>query len=222
MNFTKHVMTPLARCIVPLLISYTVVSAFALGPHEVLLLVNTDSERSKEVAHQYAALRKIPDQNIIYLALPSYVLEAEARIAPQDYTRHIWNPVTREIRSRKIGNHILAWIYSVDFPVRVMSTPPMSLQGMTFIKNQLLPAETIKYGRYISPLFTGPQNPGARRRQEQPCINLNPSVVTGNSRAHKRSWKRWGSRLLSLRIPHQKMPRSWVYKWERPCRNPRH
>ena len=37
----------------------------------------------------------------------------------------------RAIEERGLGAHLLAWVYSVDFPVRIGTTPPLSIQGIT-------------------------------------------------------------------------------------------
>ena len=64
------------------------------------------------------------------------------------------------VSERGLDNRLLAWIYSADFPVRITSEPPVSLQGMTFVKNTLPEgkalADAIGKGRYFSPLFAGP------------------------------------------------------------------
>jgi hypothetical protein len=57
-----------------------------------------------------------------------------------------------------VDDHILAWVYSVDFPIRITSTPPTSLQGITFLKGKLPLPDIIGSGSYASPLFAGPDN----------------------------------------------------------------
>ena len=110
-------------------------SGEALGPHESLVLVNSNSPRSKQIANHYARLRQIPPRNIVYLSLPDSVLEAAAEISPEDFTRFIWNPANEVARQRKIDDHILAWIYSVDFPGRVGQRPGCLFKGITFTRN---------------------------------------------------------------------------------------
>jgi uncharacterized protein (TIGR03790 family) len=133
--------------------------AYALGPHEVLLLVNASSPRSVEVANNYAHTRNIPDQNIVFVNLPDRVLAPAAEITPDDFTRLIWDPACSTVRERGLEKQILAWVYSVDFPVRITSTPPTSLQGITLVRNQLPESEQIKKGQYRSVLFAGPGSP---------------------------------------------------------------
>lgn len=138
--------------------------AQALGPHEILLLVNSNSARSKEVANAFVRFRNVPPQNVVYLSLPPSVLEPSADIATEDFTRCIWDPANAAMRERGIGDHILAWVYSVDFPIRVKTEPAMSIQGLTFTRNNIVPSEAIQKGASLSQIYAGPDaadKPGA-------------------------------------------------------------
>lgn len=130
--------------------------ASALGPHEIALLINTNSPQSVELARHYAALRNVPPENLIPLGLPASVLEPSAQISRDDFLRTIWEPTEQALRERRIEDHILAWIYSSDFPVAVMSDPPVSLHGLTFVRNQLPESGSISNGSVISRLYAGP------------------------------------------------------------------
>lgn len=133
----------------------------ALGPHEVLLLVNGNSLRSRQVANHYARLRQIPPQNVVLLDLPDSVLSAYAEIPPADFARLIWEPANKAMQERGIADHILAWAYSADFPTRIDGSPKISVQGITFARNSLPEANVIDKGQYVSPLFAGPDKAGA-------------------------------------------------------------
>ena len=131
-----------------------------LASHEVVVLVNRNSLDSKTVANHFVQLRQVPPQNVIYLDLPDRVLDPRAELSPAEFTRHIWEPVQAALEQRKLADHILAWIYSVDFPVRITTTPATSLMGMTFLRNQFPEdPEWVDKGRYRSPLFVGPAGP---------------------------------------------------------------
>jgi uncharacterized protein (TIGR03790 family) len=132
------------------------VSGHALGPHELVLLVNGNSPRSVEVANHYARLRRVPPSNIVFLSLPDSVLAPQAEMSSADFTRLVWEPANRAVDERGIRDHVLAWVYSADFPVRIAADPPVSLTGLTFVRNRLPPAEHIRKGTYVSPLFRGP------------------------------------------------------------------
>ncbi|MDA0578346.1 MAG: TIGR03790 family protein [Verrucomicrobia bacterium] len=138
---------------------------WALGPHEVLLLINAQSADSIEVGKAYAAMRQIPDENVVRLAVPADVLANET-LSADEFARLIWNPATRESRSRGIDGHILAWVYSVDFPTRIDTHPSISLLGLTFLRNQLPVPGEVEAGQYASPLFAGVM--GARDKPAMP------------------------------------------------------
>ncbi len=140
----------------------TVVSA-GLASHELLVLVNSRSPRSMEVANHFIHLRRVPPKNVVYLDLPDRVLEPRAEISPADFTRYIWEPVQDVLVERELDEQILAWIYSVDFPVRILTHPPVSLMGMTFLRNRFPnDPEQVDKGLYLSPFFAGPDREGGK------------------------------------------------------------
>lgn len=130
----------------------------ALAPHEVVLLVNKNSPRSLEIANHYASLRHIPARNVIDLALPGSVLKPAAAMTESEFLQHIWAPANEEIMRRGLGDQVLAWIYSADFPVRVTRAKgaAVSLTGITFVRNKLPADLLVTQGKYDSPLFCGP------------------------------------------------------------------
>ena len=128
-----------------------------LASHEVLVLVNRQSLRSMQVANHFVQIRQIPARNVLYLDLPDHVLEPRAEITPEEFTRHIWEPAQATLKERELDGHVLAWIYSVDFPIRITTAPPVSLMGMTFLRNRFPDdPEVIEKGLYFSRLFAGP------------------------------------------------------------------
>lgn len=131
-------------------------AAHALGPHELLLLVNDDSPRSIELANHYARLRQIPPVNIVHLDLPFTATDPSSRMTREEFTRTIWEPAQAVLRERRIADHILAWVYSADFPVLITGDPELSLTGLTFLRNQIPEADLIRRGAYTSRLFAGP------------------------------------------------------------------
>jgi uncharacterized protein (TIGR03790 family) len=135
-------------------------TALALGPHEILLLVNENSPRSLHIANVYADLRGVPDENIVYLRLPDKVLEPAAEISQKEFMTFIWEPATQAIQERGLSRRILAWVYSAGFPVRITTQPTTSIQGMTFVRGQMPAAEQVQKGLYLSPFFAGPDRPG--------------------------------------------------------------
>jgi hypothetical protein len=142
-------------------------AGWALGPHEVALLVNRRSPESLEIANTYARLRGIPPENIVTLDLPDSVLQPAASLSPEQFQKTIWDPARTALAARQIDQQILAWVYSSDFPFQISTVPaPVSLHGMTFAKNALqIQSMTNAQGPSVvvfpsSPLFRGPVQPG--------------------------------------------------------------
>lgn len=138
-------------------------AGWALGPHELLLLVNADSPRSVEVANHYIRLRNLPAINVVALHPPPAARSPQSVISRDEFTRTIWEPAQQAIKDRRIGDHILAWVYSADFPVLIAGEPEVALTGLTFVRNQLPEAELIRKGAYASPVFAGPGTDLKRR-----------------------------------------------------------
>lgn len=137
---------------------------YALGPHELLLLVNSNSTNSVKIADKFAGLRGVPDINVVKLDIPEVLLDAKQGVSTNDFTKYIWLPVNKVLTKRGIGDHILAWVYSVDFPVMIQTRPRMSIQGITFLRNIVPEFDVINKGLYPSPLFGGPVNTNASAR----------------------------------------------------------
>jgi uncharacterized protein (TIGR03790 family) len=179
-------------------IAWVLPVAFALGPHEILLLANGGEPDSIEVAKAYARLRQIPDVNIVRLQLPAWKADQPPVMTPQDFTRLIWSPAVQAAKARGINDHILAWVYSTHFPIRIGSQPPVSLQGLTFMRNQMPSSKEIGDGSYVSPVFAGPDSPGGnsygpqsfdsmrqllREDMPLPCMALGYTGPRGNTKA---------------------------------------
>ena len=141
-----------------LIVLFLAPCALALGPHEILLLANRNSPDSLELAREYAALRHIPTENIIPLDLQA---NPPLEISASEFNRLIWEPARKVCRERGLDDHILAWVYSVDFPIRITAKPVLSIQGLTFLKGILPAGELVERGTYTSPLFAGPDSPSS-------------------------------------------------------------
>ena len=135
--------------------------ALGLGPHELLVLVNDRSSNSVEIAGEFVRLRGIPEINVVRLSLPAYAGGATVDIAQDDFTREIWTPALKALRERGIEDHILAWVYSADFPTTINTVPAISLQGITFLRNVPVAPPEVEKGTYASVLFAGP-NPAVQ------------------------------------------------------------
>ncbi len=146
---------------------------WAQMPHEVLLLFNRQSQASMKVANTYAAARQIPDCNLVGLDIPQGVYGGTATLTPEQFTRLIWEPANAAIHERGLENQILAWVYSVDFPIRVKTDArdrkQMSVLGLTFMRNQMPGLSLVEEGKYFSKLFAGPND---RLQKNLPSMSL--------------------------------------------------
>ncbi len=135
-------------------------SAWAQMPHEVLLLVNRQSQASMKVANAFVAARGIPPYNVVYLDVPESAYGGTATVSPEAFTELIWEPANAAVQKRGLEDRILAWVYSVDFPIRVKTDPKdrrqMSVCGLTFLRNRVPGLSLVEDGKYLSKLFMGP------------------------------------------------------------------
>lgn len=131
----------------------------AIGPHELLVLANAREPESVAVAEAYVQLRRIPSVNLLVLDLGDTFKANAPGMSPVAFTEKIWAPAQAAMRERGIADHILAWAYSTHFPFRIDSSPPVSLQGLTFVRNRMPAATEISGGTYASALFAGPDSP---------------------------------------------------------------
>ncbi|MDF7801268.1 hypothetical protein P4C99_17450 [Pontiellaceae bacterium B1224] len=136
------------------------VNALAQMPHEVLLLVNRKSQDSLKVANTYIAARQIPRYNVVYLDIPETAYGGTATITPEQFTQLIWEPANAVVQERGLDQQILAWVYSVDFPIRVKTDSSdrkqMSVSGLTFLRNKIPDLKLVEEGTYLSRIFGGP------------------------------------------------------------------
>ena len=125
------------KCVaLALLVMVSSGSAFALAPHEVVVLINDVSPASVEVGELYVKLRGVPRQNVVHLDILPSDLAGGWSISPARFRKLIWRPVTKALARRKLNGHVLAWVYSVGFPTGVSTVPPVSIQGMTFLRGE--------------------------------------------------------------------------------------
>lgn len=163
----------MSRMIKCLLLVLAAVRVQAQMPHEVLLVVNADSQPSLHAANVFRELRQIPGQNIVYLNLPESTYTGTATVSPEEFTELIWEPVNAAAKERGIDQQILAWVYSVDFPIRIKTDPndrrQMSICGLTFTRNRIPDLSMVEEGKYFSRLFAGPN---ARLKVNLPSLSL--------------------------------------------------
>ena len=137
-------------------------NAWAQMPHEVLVLVNRQSQASLRVANTFVAARQIPGQNVVYLDVPQSAYGGTATVTPEQFAEWIWNPANQVMKERGLEQQILAWVYSADFPIRVKTDSydrkQMSVAGLTFLRNRMPDLNMVEDGKYLSKLFLGPND----------------------------------------------------------------
>ena len=133
-------------------------------PHRVAVLVNENSQASKKAANLFAAQHGVPGSNLIYLNLPESIVAGRAECSPDEFRSLIYDPAQKTMEERGLTHQVLAWVYSVDFPIRVVTSPndrqQMSIMGLTFTRGIVPSMEMIEKGQFLSPLFAGPDQPG--------------------------------------------------------------
>lgn len=138
--------------------------ASAQMPHRVAVLINQNSQDSKKAANAFAALHGVPGINMIYLDIPESLVDGRAECTPDEFRSLIYEPAQELIAARGLDKQILAWVYSVDFPIRVLTSTSdrrqMSIQGLTFTRGIVPAPEMIEKGLFASSLFAGPVKEG--------------------------------------------------------------
>lgn len=133
-------------------------------PHRIAVLVNENSQNSKKAAHVFAALHGVPGDNLIYLNVPETMTAGRAECTPEEFRQYIYDPAQKVIEERGLTNQVLAWVYSVDFPIRILTSPndrqQMSLMGLTFTRGKVPSLEMVERGMFRSELFAGPVKEG--------------------------------------------------------------
>jgi len=139
-------------------------AAIAQMPHQVAVLVNENSQDSKKAANVFTGLHGVPGVNVVYLDLPDSIVSGRAECSPEEFKQLIYDPAVKTLEERGLSDQVLAWVYSVDFPIRIVTSPndrqQMSIMGLTFLRGEVPALDAIEKGQVISPLFAGPIKEG--------------------------------------------------------------
>jgi len=142
-------------------------SAIAQMPHQVAVLVNNNSQASKKAANFFTGLHGVPSGNVIYLDLPETMFSGRFECAPEEFKQHIYDPALKTIQERGLNAQILAWVYSVDFPIRIVTSAndrqQMSIMGLTLLRGEVPDVEQVEKSQILSPLFAGPMKEGGQK-----------------------------------------------------------
>ncbi|MCL1909650.1 MAG: TIGR03790 family protein [Kiritimatiellaeota bacterium] len=159
-------------------------SARAIGPHEIMLVVNDESIDSILLAKVYQRLRSVPDANLLRVSVPADAFDATGTtISPEDFTKHIWKPIADALDKPEFQRQALAVVFSCGFPVKVAPKElskemrnetgivPISITGAVFVRNKLPSSkeewEVVDKGRFASELFAGPVNVGSHAGESE-------------------------------------------------------
>ena len=139
-------------------------TATAQMPHQIAVLVNETSQDSKKAANVFAGLHGVPGNNLVYLTLPESMFSGRFECTPEEFKSYIYDPALKTLQERGLEDQILAWVYSVDFPIRIVTSPnalqQMSIMGLTFLRGEVPALEDIANIKVFSPLFSGPTQEG--------------------------------------------------------------
>lgn len=142
-------------------------TAAAQMPHQVAVLVNENSQASKKAANVFSAFHGVPGVNTVYLDLPESIRTGRTECTPAEFKQHIFDPAMETLRKRGIEEQILAWVYSVDFPIRVVTSPndrqQMSVMGLTLLRGEVPDLVQVEKAQILSPLFAGPMKEGGQK-----------------------------------------------------------
>ncbi len=118
------------------------------SPETTLLVVNADSPLSLTIANHYVKLRKIPENNLVWL----HNIPSLGNIEMQTFRERIWRPIRQFMEKQGIYDHIDTIVYSADFPYAVRLRDELtrhqipahdfiggyaSLTGLTFFARQV-------------------------------------------------------------------------------------
>ena len=147
--------------------------AVAQMPHQVAVLVNENSQASKKAANVFVGLHGVPGGNVVYLDLPESMVTGRAECTPEEFKQHIYDPAVGTLIDRNLDDQVLAWVYSVDFPIRIVTSAndrqQMSIMGLTFLYGKTPDVVQVEKGQILSPLFAGP---GPQSGQKLPPRSL--------------------------------------------------
>jgi len=148
-----------------------------LGPENVAVVVNADSQSSEQISDEFIQLRKIPDGNVIRLRAVS---DSET-IDVDTFREKLLGPVLSTINERGLTQQIECVAWSSEFPTAIniksdigqnrlpkVITPTASLNGLTYL-HQLVMKKDL---RYVSLKSNGyARQPVTRKRIRLPSVD---------------------------------------------------
>lgn len=101
---------------ITLIIALAISTAWALEPNEILIIANSDSNDSMQIARHYCSRRNVPEKNILAIALGSRLKDTISRA---DYDKELAGVVRKKLALPELKGKIkcLLTIYGVPFKV---------------------------------------------------------------------------------------------------------
>ncbi len=172
----------LVRCSAVLLVALSARTAVAQMPHQVAVLVNENSQASKQAANVFAGLHGVPGGNLVYLDFPESMVTGRAECTPEEFKQYIYKPALKTLQARGLEDQVLAWVYSVDFPIRIVTSSndrqQMSIMGLTFLRGEVPYVAQVEKGQILSPLFAGPMKEGGSKNPPRSFAVFSASLKT--------------------------------------------
>lgn len=151
----RRMIVRIARLLIILL--FYPLAGWAIGPHEILILINSNSADSVRIGETYARLRRVPEVNVIRVGV-----QRDISMSAAEFKKTLFEPVLAESKRLGISSHVLAWVYAPDFPWRIEGQPGLSLTGLTFLRGNPPATNSLSGAAWASPFFAGPHDPGER------------------------------------------------------------
>ncbi len=120
------------------------------GPENVFLVVNEHSLSSKLIANHYADIRKIPENNIVYLGdVPNKDI-----LSLDQFRESVLEPILTAIARRRLNGSIDYIVYSSGFPTRVSVKDHQDLlknaAGKSFVGKYFAPVASLTSMTYFA------------------------------------------------------------------------
>lgn len=133
------------------------------GPENVLLVVNPKSPASLCIANHYAKLRRIPDDNLLFLPWNPAAQSTKDEV----FRKEILLPILRAINDRGLGSQIDQVVYSSDFPWAISLRTDVKK-----LADEMKRATALREGR--------PESPPADKNSEKP-VEMPPHLAAVGS-----------------------------------------
>ncbi len=112
-------------CSAMLVVSLFCVTAAALEPNEILVIVNRDFEPSVELGQYYCQQRNVPKENLLALSLGKTLADTISR---DDYDKSIAEPIRKRLANGEPGREIKCLLTTYGVPHKVGPRGPLEDQ----------------------------------------------------------------------------------------------